>query len=54
MYEAVFEEVPAELTSEEKRDWLKKLEGVAVSSDAFVSVNLSEVAYPELESLIVF
>ncbi|KAF8467668.1 cytidine deaminase-like protein [Kalaharituber pfeilii] len=35
MYESVFEEVPVELTYEEKRDWLNKLEDVAVSSDAF-------------------
>lgn len=38
MYEKVFEEVPVELTYEEKREWLNKLEDVAVSSDAFVSL----------------
>ena len=37
MYEAVFDEVPAELTYQEKMEWLKKLENVTVSSDAFVS-----------------
>lgn len=36
MYEMVFEEVPVELTFEEKREWLEKLDHVAVSSDAFV------------------
>ena len=36
MYESVFEEVPTELTYEEEREWLEKLENVAVSSDAFV------------------
>lgn len=35
MYEKVFEEVPTELTYEEKREWLNKLDDVAVSSDAF-------------------
>ncbi|KAF8449825.1 cytidine deaminase-like protein [Terfezia claveryi] len=35
MYEKVFEEVPVELTYEEKREWLNKLDDVAVSSDAF-------------------
>lgn len=35
MYEKVFEEVPAELTTEEKREWLNRLDDVAVSSDAF-------------------
>ncbi|RPB24849.1 AICARFT/IMPCHase bienzyme [Terfezia boudieri ATCC MYA-4762] len=35
MYEKVFEEVPVELTHEEKREWLNKLDDVAVSSDAF-------------------
>jgi len=38
MYEGVFEEVPVELTYEEKREWLNKLDDVAVSSDAFVSL----------------
>ena len=37
MYEAVFDEVPAELTYQEKMEWIKKLENVTVSSDAFVS-----------------
>ncbi|KAL2108413.1 hypothetical protein VUR80DRAFT_3837 [Thermomyces stellatus] len=34
-FEAVFEEVPAPFTEEEKREWLDKLTDVAVSSDAF-------------------
>jgi len=37
MYEKAFEEVPIELTYEEKKEWLNKLDNVAVSSDAFVS-----------------
>lgn len=36
-YEAVFEEVPAPFTEKEREEWLEKLKGVAVSSDAFVS-----------------
>lgn len=36
-FEAVFEEVPAAFTEEERNDWLSKLGDVAVSSDAFVS-----------------
>ncbi|KAH0543499.1 bifunctional phosphoribosylaminoimidazolecarboxamide formyltransferase/IMP cyclohydrolase [Glutinoglossum americanum] len=35
MYEAVFEEVPAEFTEKEKEEHRAKLGGVAVSSDAF-------------------
>jgi len=35
MYEAVFEDIPTEFTHEEKREWMKKLENVAMSSDAF-------------------
>ena len=38
LYEAVFEEVPAELTVQEKKEWLAQLDGVAISSDAFVSL----------------
>ncbi|OJJ44662.1 hypothetical protein ASPZODRAFT_144623 [Penicilliopsis zonata CBS 506.65] len=34
-YERVFEEVPAPFTPEEREAWLKNLDGVAVSSDAF-------------------
>jgi phosphoribosylaminoimidazolecarboxamide formyltransferase/IMP cyclohydrolase len=34
-WESMFEVVPAELTSEERRSWSKKLKGVALSSDAF-------------------
>jgi phosphoribosylaminoimidazolecarboxamide formyltransferase / IMP cyclohydrolase len=37
-YEAVFEEVPTAFTEQEREEWLEKLKGVAVSSDAFVSV----------------
>ena len=36
-YEKAFEEVPADFTDTERRDWLAKLSEVAVSSDAFVS-----------------
>ncbi|KAF4123403.1 phosphoribosylaminoimidazolecarboxamide formyltransferase / IMP cyclohydrolase [Geosmithia morbida] len=34
-FEAVFEEVPAAFTPEERDDWMKKLDNVVVSSDAF-------------------
>ncbi|KAL1958739.1 hypothetical protein VTO42DRAFT_3858 [Malbranchea cinnamomea] len=34
-YERVFEEVPAPFTAEEREEWLKKLNEVVVSSDAF-------------------
>jgi hypothetical protein len=37
LYESVFEEVPEELTAEEKKAWRKQLTDVVVSSDAFVS-----------------
>jgi phosphoribosylaminoimidazolecarboxamide formyltransferase/IMP cyclohydrolase len=37
LYESVFEEVPKELTPEEKKAWKKHLTDVVVSSDAFVS-----------------
>ncbi len=36
-YESKFEEVPAPFTQKEREEWLSKLKGVAVSSDAFVS-----------------
>jgi phosphoribosylaminoimidazolecarboxamide formyltransferase/IMP cyclohydrolase len=36
-FEAVFEEVPAAFTDEEREAWMKQLKDVAVSSDAFVS-----------------
>lgn len=36
-YESVFEEVPQPFSVEDRNDWLSKLDGVAVSSDAFVS-----------------
>ncbi|AFH65799.1 phosphoribosylaminoimidazolecarboxamide formyltransferase [Paenibacillus caseinilyticus] len=35
-WEAAFEEVPARLTCEEKREWLKGLQGVSYGSDAFL------------------
>ncbi|TGZ83105.1 bifunctional purine biosynthesis protein ADE17 [Ascodesmis nigricans] len=35
LYESVFEEVPQELTPEERKEWRSKLTDVAVSSDAF-------------------
>uniref|UniRef100_T1PF22 Bifunctional purine biosynthesis protein ATIC n=1 Tax=Musca domestica TaxID=7370 RepID=T1PF22_MUSDO len=34
-FEAMYEEVPQQLTQEEKLDWLKQLNGVALGSDAF-------------------
>ena len=37
-YERNFEEVPQPFSKAERRDWLDKLTGVAVSSDAFVSL----------------
>lgn len=36
-YEAKFEEVPQPFSPEEREAWLSKLQGVVVSSDAFVS-----------------
>lgn len=39
-YERNFEEVPQPFTPEERESWLSKLEGVVVSSDAFVSCAL--------------
>ena len=38
-FEANFEQVPQPFTPEERKEWLKGLKGVAVSSDAFVSIN---------------
>ncbi|XP_014475885.1 PREDICTED: bifunctional purine biosynthesis protein PURH [Dinoponera quadriceps] len=35
MWAAMYEEVPAKLTESEKLEWLKKLDNVALSSDAF-------------------
>ncbi|KZE76253.1 5-aminoimidazole-4-carboxamide ribonucleotide transformylase [Paenibacillus elgii] len=35
-WEACFEQVPARLTREEKREWLSKLQGVSYGSDAFL------------------
>lgn len=35
-WEACFDEVPARLTREEKREWLSKLQGVSYGSDAFL------------------
>lgn len=34
-FETYFEEVPAPLTETERREWLSKLSGVALGSDAF-------------------
>lgn len=34
-WEAMFEEVPTRLTSSERKEWMKKLSGVALGSDAF-------------------
>ncbi|XP_065053193.1 bifunctional purine biosynthesis protein ATIC-like [Rhopilema esculentum] len=34
-WESAFEVIPEQLTQEERKDWLKKLKGVALSSDAF-------------------
>ncbi|KAG0149136.1 hypothetical protein CROQUDRAFT_653952 [Cronartium quercuum f. sp. fusiforme G11] len=34
-WEAVFDEIPERLTKEEKKVWMKKLDGVALGSDAF-------------------
>lgn len=34
-WEALFEEVPELLTEAEKKEWVDKLSGVSVSSDAF-------------------
>lgn len=35
-YESKFAELPVPLTTEERKEWLSKLEGVSLSSDAFV------------------
>ncbi|WP_028549888.1 phosphoribosylaminoimidazolecarboxamide formyltransferase [Paenibacillus sp. UNC451MF] len=35
-WEACFDEVPARLTRDEKREWLSKLQGVSYGSDAFL------------------
>lgn len=37
-YEMNFEEVPVPFVAKEREEWLSKLSGVVVSSDAFVSV----------------
>lgn len=34
-FEALFEEVPAFLTEDERKEWAKKLSGVSLGSDAF-------------------
>lgn len=34
-FESMFDEVPAQLTQEEKENWIKNLSGVALGSDAF-------------------
>ena len=38
VFEACFDEVPARFTEEERREWLRQLDEVALSSDAFVSL----------------
>jgi len=38
-FEAIFEDLPAPFTTEEREEWLAKLTDVAVSSDAFVSAS---------------
>ena len=40
-YEANFDEVPEPFKAQEREEWLGKLDGVVVSSDAFVSLALS-------------
>lgn len=47
-YERVFAEghVPKPFTAEEREEWLSKLSGVAVSSDAFVRPKISPLFYP--------
>lgn len=40
-YERNFEEVPTPFTTQEREDWLSKLDKVVVSSDAFVSLPTS-------------
>lgn len=35
MWAAMYEEVPAKLSESERLEWLKKLDNVALSSDAF-------------------
>ena len=42
-FERNFDEVPPVFTTEERQEWLKKLSEVAVSSDAFVSLNLLSI-----------
>jgi hypothetical protein len=44
-YEGSFEEVPAPLTAEERKEWMSKLTDVVVGSDAFVS--LPFIQYPK-------
>lgn len=35
IFEAMYDQVPAELSQEEKKIWLRELKGVALGSDAF-------------------
>jgi len=35
MFESMYDEVPADLTEDERKEWLDKLSGVALGSDAF-------------------
>lgn len=44
-FEAVFEEVPAAFTEEERESWMNQLKDVCVSSDAFVSAHWRRFFY---------
>ena len=39
MFDGLFDEVPQPFSKEERKEWMSKLEGVACSSDAFVSTS---------------
>jgi phosphoribosylaminoimidazolecarboxamide formyltransferase/IMP cyclohydrolase len=45
LYEAMFEEVPEPFSEKNREEWLNKLTGVAVSSDAFVSFLTTAVVF---------
>lgn len=51
-YERNFEVVPDRFTDEEREEWLGRLEGVAVSSDAFVSLPISP--FPPINPLLTY
>ena len=46
-FEAIFEEVPAAFTNEEREAWMNQLKDVCVSSDAFVS-NIADVTFKDV------